>query len=104
MKRMKKLLVLLGVLIILCVGIGIATGVEKHIDRISSIDEEIIAVDIDALESVSLTKDGKKLTFEKKEDQWKDKEDEAFPIDQDKIKKFLEHFQSVNASFQIQDV
>lgn len=104
MKRMKKLLVLLGVLIILCVGIGIATGVEKHIDRISGIDEEIIAVDTDALESVSLTKDGKTLTFEKKEDQWKDKEDEAFPIDQDKMQEFLEHFQSVKASFQIQDV
>ena len=104
MKRMKKLLVLLGVLIILCVGIGIATGVEKRIDRISSIDEEIISVDIDALESISLTKDGKKLAFEKKEEQWKDKEDEAFPVDQDKMQEFLEHFQSVKASFQIQDV
>lgn len=36
----------------MCVGIGIATGVEKHIEQISSIDEEIIAVDTDALESV----------------------------------------------------
>lgn len=104
MNRQKKLAVLIGVLVALCAIIAIVSGVQKHMDTISTVDEEIYATSESALTAVSWTKDGKSLSFTKADDTWQDASDAEFPIDQDKMSDFLEHFESVHASFIIEDV
>lgn len=104
MNRQKKLAVLIGVLVALCAIIAIVSGVQKHIDTISTVDEEIFATSESALTAVSWTKDGSSLSFTKTDDTWHDASDEAFPIDQEKMSDFLAHFESVHASFIIEDV
>ena len=61
MNRQKKLVVLIGVLVVLCAVIAIVSGVQKHIDTISTVDEEIYATAESALTDVSWTKDGSTL-------------------------------------------
>ena len=68
MNRQKKLLLLVGVLAALCVVIAIVTGVQKHMDTISTVDEEIFATAESALTEVSWTKDGTSLTFTQTDD------------------------------------
>ncbi|WP_300282757.1 DUF4340 domain-containing protein [uncultured Subdoligranulum sp.] len=104
MNRQKKLAVLVGVLVALCAIIAIVSGVQKHMDTISTVDEEIFATAESALTEVSWTKDGTSLTFTQTDDTWSDASDAAFPVDQDKMTEFLEHFESVHASFIIEDV
>ena len=104
MNRQKKLAVLVGVLVVLCAVIAIVSGVQKHIDTISTVDEEIFATSESALTEVSWTKDGNSLHFVQNDDTWQDASDAEFPIDQDKMSDFLSHFESVHASFVIEDV
>ena len=91
MNRQKKLAVLVGVLVALCAIIAIVSGVQKHMDTISTVDEEIFATAESALTEVSWTKDGTSLTFTQTDDTWSDASDAAFPVDQDKMTEFLEH-------------
>lgn len=104
MNRQKKLAVLVGVLVALCAIIAIVSGVQKHMDTISTVDEEIFATSESALTAVSWTKEGSSLSFTKEEETWQDASDADFPVDQDKMSEFLEHFESVHASFIIEDV
>lgn len=104
MNRQKKLAVLVGVLVALCAIIAIVSGVQKHMDTISTVDEEIFATSESALTAVSWTKEGSSLSFTKEDDTWQDASDADFPVDQDKMSEFLEHFESVHASFIIEDV
>src|SRR5699024_2614829 len=64
----------------------------------------IFATAESALTEVSWTKDGTSLTFTQTDDTWSDASDAAFPVDQDKMTEVLEHFESVHASFIIEDV
>lgn len=104
MNRQKKLAVLIGVLVALCAIIAIVSGVQKHIDTISTVDKEIIATSESALTAVSWTKEGTTLSFTKTDDTWSDASDADFPVDQEKMSDFLEHFESVHASFIIENV
>lgn len=104
MKRQKQLMILVGVLVVLIAVIALVSGVQKHIDTISTVDEEIIATSESALTAVSWTKDGTTLSFTQADDTWSDAGDAAFPVDQDKMSDLLEHFESVHASFIIEDV
>ena len=104
MNRQKKLAVLVGVLVALRAIIAIVSGVQKHIDTISTVDEEIFATAESALTEVSWTKDGNSLRLVKNGDTWQDAADSDFPLDQDKVSDFLSHFESVHASFLIEDV
>lgn len=104
MNRQKKLAVLVGVLVVLCAVIAIVSGVQKHMDTISTVDEEVFATAESALTEVSWTKDGTSLAFTQTDGTWSDASDASFPIDQDKMADFLDHFESVHASFIIEDV
>ena len=104
MKRQKNLLILGGVLVALCAVIAIVSGVEKHIDKISTVSEDIVNIDADALTQISWTADSKTLTFVKGDDGWTQSGDDAFPVDQEKISDLLEHFAPLTASFVIEDV
>lgn len=103
MNRQKKLAILVGVLIALCIIIAVVAGVQKHIDTVSTVDKEIIATSESALTEVSWTKDGSTLDFVQRDGSWQDASDADFPVDQDKMSDFLSHFESVHASFIIED-
>ena len=104
MKRQKNLLILVGVLAALCAGIAAVKGVQKHIDKVSTVSEDILSIDPDALTSVRWTVGGKSLTFANSDSGWQQQDDDAFPVDQDKISDLLDHFAPLTASFVIHDV
>ena len=104
MKRQKNLLILVGVLAALCAGIAAVKGVQKHIDKVSTVSEDILSIDPDALTSIRWTVGGKSLTFANSDSGWQQQDDDAFPVDQDKISDLLDHFAPLTASFVIHDV
>lgn len=104
MKRQKNLLILGGVLVALCAFIAIVSGVEKHIDKITTVSKDIVNVDADKLTKINWTADSKTLTFVKGNNGWAQSGDDYFPVDQEKISDLLEHFAPLTASFIIEDV
>ena len=70
MKRQKNLLILGGVLVELRAFIDIVSGVEKHIDKITTVSEDIVDIDADTLTKISWTADSKTLTFVKGDSGW----------------------------------
>ena len=98
MKRKKTLLLMLGVLAGLCVAIAAVLGLEKHIDSINAVNEEIISLAPDSLTRVSWTRDGSTLSFIKEDGVWRDEQDEAFPVDQDAMQELLARFETVSPS------
>ena len=97
-------ILMLGVLAGLCVAIAAVLGLEKHIDSINAVNEEIISLAPDSLTRVSWTRDGSTLSFIKEDGVWRDEQDEAFPVDQDAMQELLARFETVQASFVIEDV
>ena len=91
-------------LAVLCLAIFIATGVERHMDSISTTSEEILALPEEDLTAVSWTTGDTTLRFTCTDVVWQDAEDADFPIDQDKMADLLAHFASVTASFVIENV
>lgn len=104
MKRTKQLTILLLILAVLCLAIVVATGVERHRDSISATSEEILALSADELTGISWTNGETSLSFTQTDGVWQDASDGEFPIDQDKMANLLAHFESVTASFIIEDV
>lgn len=103
MKRAKRIYVLLGVLAVVCVAAFAVAHYQEEQERIANTDEVILEVDPDAVESLSWSYDDQSLAFHKDE-HWIYDEDEAFPVDEEKINALLEQFQSFGASFIIEDV
>ena len=104
MKRQKNLLILLGVLAGLCAVILLVTGVQKHIDKITTVDKDIVDLDTDSVTKISWTSGGKTLTYEKTDDVWRQSDDAAFPVNQEKLQELLQRFALLNAGFEIDDV
>lgn len=104
MKRTRTLIIAIAVLVLLIVGTVVVTKVKEHVDKIQTIDEEIVTIDEADLSKFEWTVDEESLSFEKEDDKWVEPTDDTFPVDQDKISEFLEDFASVHASFIIDDV
>lgn len=104
MKRSKKIVVLLGVL----AGASAATfGVmkyEEQKEKIKNSDEVILELDGDKVTSLSWEYEKEYLAFHKTDGKWYYDEDEAFPVDEEKIVELLELFESFGVSFAIEDV
>ena len=103
MKRAKRIYVLLGVLAVVCVAAFAVVNYQEEQERIANTDEVILEVDPDPVESLSWRYDDQSLAFHKDE-QWIYDDDEAFPVDEEKIAGLLEQFQALGASFIIEDV
>lgn len=103
MKRAKRIYVLLGVLAVVCVAAFAVVNYQEEQERIANTDEVILEVDTDAVESLSWSYDETSLAFHKEEG-WLYDDDEAFPVDEEKIAGLLEQFQALGASFIIEDV
>jgi len=103
MKRLKKMLILLGVLIVACVATIIATRVEDKKEQIKNSNETIIAVSADQVKTLSWEYDDTALSFHK-DTEWLWDEDAAFPVNEAKIEKLLSVFKDFGAAFKIEAV
>lgn len=103
MKRSKKIYILLAVLVAACIATFSVKRVEEHKEKIKNSDKIILEVPSDSVKTLSWEYESKKFAFHK-DDKWLYDEDEAFPVNEDKIKELLEQFQEFGVSFVIEDV
>lgn len=105
MNRNRKIGILLGVF--LCISLA-AIGVSRYEERkemIKNSDEVILEVSGEEVKTLSWECDTGSFAFHRDGDsRWIYDEDEAFPVDQDKIGKLLEQFQEFGVSFIIEEV
>lgn len=105
MKRYKKLGILLGVLVVICIATFALSQYEQAQEEIRSSDEVILEIPRDSVTALSweYTEEGS-LAFHKGESSWVYDEDEAFPVSEDKVMEILSHFEALQASFIIENV
>lgn len=103
MKRYKRIGILLGVLLVIS---GAAYGVSRYEERkeaIKNSDEVILEVSSEEVKALSWECETGSYAFHKEEG-WIYDEDEAFPVDEEKIGELLEIFEEFGVSFVIEDV
>jgi hypothetical protein len=103
MKRSKKLYILLGVLVVVCIATLIVSRIEVKKEEIKNSDQIILELPTESVQTLSWTYEDTDLSFHKDET-WLYDGDEAFPVDETKIEALLEQFQSFGASFVIENV
>lgn len=103
MKRSKRLFILLGVFAVICVSTVVLMQTEENKEKIKNSGEIVLEVSSDNVTSLSWEYGDTSLAFHK-DDKWLYDEDEAFPVDEEKIHDLLEPFESFGVSFIIEDV
>ena len=103
MKRSKKLVVLLGVLGAACAATFGVTKYEEEKEQIKNSDEIILELAGDQVTALSWEYGTEYLAFHKDE-AWLYDEDEAFPVNEEKLMDMLKMFESFGVSFIIEEV
>ncbi|SHI68137.1 DUF4340 domain-containing protein [Lutispora thermophila] len=103
MKRSKKIYMLLGILAVCCIATFSVIKLEDHKEKIKNSDKIILEISPDSVQSLSWKYKSKALGFHKDE-KWLYDEDEAFPVDEEKINDMLKQFEKFGVSFIIEDV
>lgn len=103
-RKSKKLLVLLGVLLIVSAVTFGVSRYEKHVEKIKNTDETILSIDSGSVTALSWKNGDEPLSFHKEGENWIYDEDEVFPVDADKIENLLSVFEALSASYVIEDV
>jgi hypothetical protein len=103
MKRSKKLLILLGVLVVVCLVTLIVSRIEIRKEEIKNSDETILALSTDSIDALSWRYNGTDLSFTR-DDGWHYDGDAAFPVDEAKIDALLAQFEDFGAAFIIENV
>ena len=103
MNRYKKLYILVGVLVVACLVTFGVTRYESHKEKIQTSDEVVMELSTDSVTALSWEYDGQALSFHKEDDTWTYDDDDAFPVDQDKIQERLDLFASFGVAFIIED-
>lgn len=104
MKRTKKLYILLGVLVVICIATFALSQTEEKKEKIKNSDKTILKVDNDSVNRISWKSSSGSLAFEKKDGTWTYTDDANFPVDQDKIAERLKLFKEFGVAFEIEDV
>ena len=104
MKRLKKLGVLLGILVVVCIATFALTHYEEEHEQIKNSDEIILKIPTDSVTSLAWEYEEGSLAFHRSEGVWLYDEDEAFPVSEDKINNILSEFESFGVSFIIENV
>ena len=104
MKRTKKLYILLGVLVVICIATFALSKTEKKKENIKNSDKTALEVDSDSVNKISWKSSLGSLAFEKKDGTWTYTDDANFPVDQDKIAERLKLFKEFGVAFEIEDV
>lgn len=103
MKRAKRLYLLLGILAVVCLAAFGVTKYEEKKEEIQNSDEVILELDSDKVTKLSWENDTASLAFHK-EETWVYDEDDAFPVNEEKVEELLSVFESFGVSFKIEDV
>ena len=103
MRKATKLYALLGVLLVVCVAAFAVSHYEEKKEQIKNSDEVILEIPTDSVTALSWTNGSGTFSFTKDET-WVYDEDNAFPVDEEKINDLLEQFTSFAAAFAIDDV
>lgn len=103
MKRFKRIYILLGVLAAACLATFGVMRYEEHKEQIEEREEIILQVAQDSVKSLSWEYESNTLSF-RKEENWIYEDDEAFPVDEEKINGLLEPFEAFGVSFVIEKV
>ena len=103
MSRSKKLCILAGVLVIVCIAALIALNVNEKQEQIKTSGETVFELDPDKVTTVSWIYDGTTLGFSRTDDGWQYDDDTDFPVSTDAIDNLLETFREFGASFTIEN-
>lgn len=103
MKRYKRIVVLLAVLAVACVATFAVSQYQEYKEEIETSDEVILEIDPESVTTLSWSIDGESLDFHKDES-WLYDEDEAFPVDDEKITELLDQFSEFGVAFIIENV
>lgn len=103
MKRAKRIYVLLGILAVACIGTFLVMRVEEKKEQIKNSDEIVLEVSGDSVTSLAWEYEDTALAFHKG-DSWLYDDDEAFPVDEDKVAELLSQFEAFGVSFIIGNV
>lgn len=105
MKRYKRVLILAAVLVVASIATFALTQYEEEQEQIRTSDEIIMQIPSENVLSVSWDySSGDGLAFNRTDDGWKYQDDEAFPVNEEKIMDILEHFEEYGVTFVIEDV
>lgn len=102
MNKGKKLGVLLGVFVAVCVITVAVSRYEEKKEDIRVSGETVLSIDPDTVTAISWETDSGTLSFHR-EETWKYDGDEEFPVDEDKINERLAPFKDFNAAFTIEN-
>lgn len=102
MKRSKRLCILLGVLAVACVATFALSRYQAKKEQIQTNGEVVLEIPVDSVQALSWEYDGDTLSFHK-DDKWIYDEDEAFPVDGEKIEGLLNQFSAMGAAFTIEN-
>ncbi len=103
MNKAKQLCALLGVLAMLCAAAFAVSRYEEKKEQIKNSGEVILEIPTDSVTALSWTNESGTYSFTKG-DTWVYDEDNAFPVDEDKINDLLSQFNAFSAAFSIEDV
>ena len=103
MRKATKLYVLLGVLLAVCITAFAISHYEEKKEQIKNSGEVILEIPTDSVTALSWTNESGTFSFTKDET-WVYDDDNAFPVDEEKINNLLEQFTSFAAAFAIDDV
>lgn len=103
MKRAKRLYVLLGVLVVVCIAAFAVVKHEERQEEIRNSGEIVLEIDPETVDALSWEYESESLAFHKDET-WQYDEDAAFPVSEEKIQELLESFQALEAAFIIKEV
>lgn len=104
MKRSKKIYLLLGVLAVVCIATLCVLRFEERTEQIKNSGEIILELPGDSVQALSWEYQSRTLGFHRQGDAWLFDEDEAFPVNGEKIDGLLEQFQAFGAAFVIEAV
>ena len=103
MKRAKRLSILAAVLAVMCAAAIVVTQLEERQEQIQATGEIVLEIDSDAVTALSWAYEDTALAFHK-DGAWLYDDDEAFPVDQEKIGELLAPFEAFGVSFIIEEV
>lgn len=103
MNRLKRIYCLLGILAAVCIATFAVTRYEEKQEQIKNSDAIILELPADSVTALSWKYGSDSLAFHKDET-WLYDEDEAFPVDQEKVAEMLEQFEAFGVSFIIEEV
>lgn len=103
MNRFKRIYILLGVLAAACMATFGVMRYEEHKEKIKNSEEVILELSRDSVKSLSWEHESETLSF-RRDEAWVYEEDEAFPVDEEKINGLLEQFEAFGVSFAIEEV